>query len=237
MSGDEEPPPEVHHYEDRGQVPWDIQNYWSQRYDLFSKYDDGVWLTDDAWFGVTPEPVATKIADQIASSAPPDRKVLVDAFAGAGGNTIAFALSGHWKRVYAIEKDPAVLRCAQHNAKVYGVADKITWFQGDCFEIIKSQLKDLAPYSVLFASPPWGGPGYRSASVFDLRTMEPYSLNTLYMEFSLFTPYVILYLPRTSDLNQLAGMVKNDSPAPVMHYCMRGASKALCIFYGGFQLF
>lgn len=27
MSGDEEPPPEVHHYEDRGQVPWDIQKY------------------------------------------------------------------------------------------------------------------------------------------------------------------------------------------------------------------
>lgn len=82
MSGDEEPPPEVHHYEDRGQVPWDIQkygfsdgffflsqssqltlfySYWSQRYDLFSKYDDGVWLTDDAWFGVTPEPVATYV--------------------------------------------------------------------------------------------------------------------------------------------------------------------------------
>ncbi|KAL4922885.1 RNA cap guanine-N2 methyltransferase-domain-containing protein [Aspergillus aurantiobrunneus] len=237
MSGDEEPPPGVHHYENRGQVPWDIQNYWSQRYDIFSKYDDGVWLTDDAWFGVTPEPVATKIANQIAHSAPPDRKVLVDAFAGAGGNTIAFALSGHWKRIYAIEKEPAALRCAQHNAKVYGISDKITWFLGDCFEIIKSQLKDLAPYSVLFASPPWGGPGYRSASVFDLRTMEPYSLSTLYTEFSLFSPYIILYLPRTSDLNQLAGMVQDNAPAPVMHYCMRGASKALCIFYGGFQLF
>ncbi|KAL4752732.1 hypothetical protein BDW72DRAFT_170438 [Aspergillus terricola var. indicus] len=236
MSGDEEPPLEVHHYENRGQVPWDIQNYWSQRYDLFSKYDDGIWLTDDAWFGVTPEPVATKIAEQVARASPPERKILVDVFAGAGGNTIAFARSGHWKRVYAIEKDPATLRCAQHNAEVYGVADKITWFQGNCFDVLKSQLRDLAPYSVLFASPPWGGPGYRSESVFDLRTMEPYSLNILYTEFSLFTQYVILYLPRTSDLNQLAAMVKNDGPVPVMHYCMRGASKALCIFYGGFRL-
>jgi hypothetical protein len=33
-------------------------SYWAQRYRIFSKYDDGVWLTDDAWFGVTPEPVA-----------------------------------------------------------------------------------------------------------------------------------------------------------------------------------
>jgi trimethylguanosine synthase len=81
----------------------------------------------------------------------------VDTFAGAGGNSIAFARSGHWKRVYAIEKNPAVLKCAQHNAEIYGVADKITWFLGDCFEILKSKLKDLAPYSVIFASPPWGG--------------------------------------------------------------------------------
>ena len=34
------------------------QRYYAQRYNLFSKYDDGVWLTDEAWFEVTPEPVA-----------------------------------------------------------------------------------------------------------------------------------------------------------------------------------
>lgn len=102
----------------------------------------------------------------MASSAPADRMVLVDAFAGAGGNSIAFALSGRWKRVYAIEKNPAVLQCAKHNAKIYGVADQITWFEGDCFEIIKNQLMDLAPYSVLFASPPWGG-GLYAPSIFE----------------------------------------------------------------------
>lgn len=99
----------------------------------------------------------SKIAADLANSAPADRSILVDAFAGAGGNTIAFAKSGKWKRVYAIEKNPAVLQCAKHNAKIYGVDDKITWFEGDCFEILKKQLKDLAPYSVIFASPPWGG--------------------------------------------------------------------------------
>ncbi|KKK12346.1 hypothetical protein P175DRAFT_0501308 [Aspergillus ochraceoroseus IBT 24754] len=237
MSGDEEEaPPEVHHYEHRGEVPWDIQNYWAQRYDIFSRYDEGIWLTDDAWFGVTPELISMKIALQIADAASSDRKVLVDAFAGAGGNTIAFARSGRWKRVYAIEKNPAVLKCAQHNAKIYGVEDKITWFLGDCFDVIKTHLKDLGPYSVLFASPPWGGPGYRSASVFDLQTMEPYSLEHLYTEYSAFTKDVVLYLPRTSDLNQLAQIVQGNTKVPVMHYCIRGASKALCIFYGNFQL-
>lgn len=229
-------PPEVHHYEHIEDVPWDIQNYWAQRYKIFSKYDDGIWLTDDAWFGVTPEPVANKIAEHIANSAPAGRSILIDAFGGAGGNTIAFAKSGKWKRVYAIEKNHAVLQCAKHNAKVYGVENKITWFEGDCFEILKNQLKDLAPYAVIFASPPWGGPGYRSDHIFDLRAMEPYSLSKLYNEFSVFTEHMVLYLPRTSDVRQLAKLVKDDQKATVMHYCMEGASKALCIFYGGYSM-
>lgn len=99
----------------------------------------------------------SQIATQLAEGAPAGRSILVDAFAGAGGNTIAFAKTGKWRRVYAIEKDPATLQCAKHNAKIYGVADKITWFQGDCFDILRNQLAELAPYSVLFASPPWGG--------------------------------------------------------------------------------
>lgn len=76
MSDPDEAPPEVHHYNSRAEVPWDIQkyvsssspagtanprSYWHQRHKLFSKYDQGVWLTDDAWFGVTPEPVAESV--------------------------------------------------------------------------------------------------------------------------------------------------------------------------------
>lgn len=51
-------PDGVHHYQDIAEVPWDLQKYYSQRYSIFSKYDDGIWMTDDTWFGVTPEPVA-----------------------------------------------------------------------------------------------------------------------------------------------------------------------------------
>lgn len=131
--------------------------YFAQRHTLFSKYDEGVLLTDSAWFGVTPEPIATRIASDIASATPPEKKILIDVFAGAGGNTIAFAASGRWMRVYAIEKDEATLECAKRNAEVYGVSDKITWFLGDCFELLKGQLKELGKWSVIFGSPPWGG--------------------------------------------------------------------------------
>lgn len=82
---------------------------------------------------------------------------MIDCFAGVGGNTIAFARSGRWKRVYAIEKDEYTVMCGKHNARLYGVDGLISWIHGDCFEVIKNQLAPLSPHSVVFASPPWGG--------------------------------------------------------------------------------
>jgi trimethylguanosine synthase len=32
--------------------------YFHQRYNIFNFYDYDIRMTDDAWFGVTPEPVA-----------------------------------------------------------------------------------------------------------------------------------------------------------------------------------
>lgn len=201
-------------------------------------------MTHDAWFGVTHESVAHKIAQHVAQSAPKDRAVVLDPFCGVGGNTIALALSGHWKRVYAIEKDPATLACARHNAEIYGVADKITWFEGDCFAILG--LKDgkedetalaalIKRHGVIFASPPWGGPAYGDTEVFDAELMEPYSLSHLHDSFSRICDHVALYLPRTSDLQQVARKVKSNRKVQVVHYCTRGASRALCVYYGGWE--
>lgn len=112
-------------------------------------------MTEDAWFGVTPEPIANKIAAHIAESAPKEKTVIVDAFAGVGGNAIALARSGRWERVFAIEKDARTLKCAKHNAEIYGVSNKIFWLNADCFDAINrfSGQKNV----VVFASPPWGG--------------------------------------------------------------------------------
>ena len=69
---------------------------------------------------------------QIACSAHlPSGPVLIDLFAGAGGNSIAFAASGRWERVIAVERDAATLACAQTNARVYGVAAYVTFVLGD----------------------------------------------------------------------------------------------------------
>ena len=97
------------------------------------------------------------IAGHIAKATSADKVILIDCFAGVGGNVIAFARSERWKRVYAIEKDPRVLACARHNAEIYGVQDKITWYEGDCFEILRNELAEICNHSIFFASPPWGG--------------------------------------------------------------------------------
>ncbi len=90
------------------------------------------------------------------ADAPTERRVLIDVFAGAGGNSIAFARSGRWDRVYAIEQQATLLECARHNARLYEVEDRITWIHGDCFRVLENELRRVEN-AVLFASPPWGG--------------------------------------------------------------------------------
>lgn len=98
-----------------------------------------------------------KIAEHLAKILPPEKTILIDAFAGAGGNSIAFALSGRFKQIFAIEKDPEVIKCAKHNAEIYGVKNKIFFVNKDCFEILPKQYKKTGQNAVIFASPPWGG--------------------------------------------------------------------------------
>lgn len=229
--------------------------YFSQRYSIFSWYDEGIYLTDDAWFGVTPEPVAKSVSQffgalprfscshsQVAQdirSHWPDKDTVIDVFAGAGGNAIAFALAGHWSRIIAIERDASTLACAQHNASVNGIdPGTITWVHGDSFEymeLLRHRPEQLHPdlrvdksSTALFASPPWGGPGYRTDQVFDLQTMEPYNLAQLQGAYEYLDH--ALYLPRTSDIRHLAKLAPEDQKIEVVQYCMEGASKAMVAY-------
>lgn len=183
------------------------------------------------------------IARHIAGAAPANKAILIDCFAGVGGNVIAFAQSERWERVYAIEKDPRALACAKHNAEIYGVGDSISWYEGDCFDVLRNELAGIGQYSIIFASPPWGGkptllrlsrreavltiagPGYRSDKVFSLAKMQPYTLTALLHHFRQSTEDIALYLPRTSDIRQLANESLAGKKTTVMHYCMEGASK------------
>ncbi|KAF2470439.1 trimethylguanosine synthase [Lindgomyces ingoldianus] len=233
-----EAPPEdgpIHQWTSQDEFPARLKKYWWQRQSIWDRYDQGIWMTEDAWFGVTPEPIANKIAAHVAESAPKEKNILIDAFAGVGGNAIAFARQGRWDQVFAFEKDPDALKCARHNAEIYGVDKKIVWVKGDCLSEISRRFNGQKDNIVLFASPPWGGVEYGDEDVFDLSKMEPYSLEFLYEKFNKYSSSTILYLPRNSDLNQIAKYAPESKKLEVAHYCIRGASKALCVYFGDFD--
>ena len=76
------------------------------------------------------------------------------------------------------------------------------------------------------------GPGYKDAEVFDLTWMQPYSLRYMFARFGRLTKSMAFYLPRTSDLGQIAECVEDGETAQVVHYCTDGGSRALCAYLG-----
>lgn len=88
--------------------------------------------------------------------------------------------------------------------------------------------------------------------MFDLSLMLPYNLDALYKKFSKLSKHIVLYLPRNSDLNQIARYAPGGKKVEVAHYCVLGASKvselcfddyhhtnmctqALCVYFGDFD--
>lgn len=121
--------------------------YWLKRYVLFSRYDSGIRLDRESWFSVTPETVAIAAAQRCRCD------LIVDAFCGAGGNSIQFAQT--CERVIAVDIDPLKIEMARHNATIYGLAERIEFVCGDFL-----QLSEALRADVVFLSPPWGGPEY-----------------------------------------------------------------------------
>ncbi|KAJ8291548.1 Trimethylguanosine synthase [Rhodotorula toruloides] len=144
-------------------LPDELEKYWAQRYRLFSLFDEGCEMDREGWYSVTPENIAAQIAERCRCG------VVVDAFCGVGGNAIQFAFT--CERVIALDVSPVRLACAAHNARIYGVADRITFVLADWVHWTKEyverlqrgEVKDEDKVEVVFLSPPWGGVDYLSA--------------------------------------------------------------------------
>ena len=91
----------------------------------------------------------------------------------------------------AIDIDPIKVKYARHNAQVYGVEDHIEFIVGDYRQIVPH----LKAVDVVFLCPPWGGPDYLKANVFDVEKMEikayPFIVSKLYA--CLFESCFLLY--------------------------------------------
>jgi len=198
----------------------DIAKYWAQRYRLFSRFDDGIKMDKEGWFSVTPERIAKHIAERCRCD------LIIDAFCGVGGNAIQFAFT--CERVIAIDIDPVKITLAHHNATVYGVEDRIEFIVGDYMKLIPHLKAD-----VVFLSPPWGGPDYVSAEVFDIKTMITLDGVHVFEETKSITENITYFMPRNADVEQLSLLASPNGNVEIEQNFLNKKLKTITAYYGG----
>ncbi|XP_061652575.1 trimethylguanosine synthase isoform X4 [Phyllopteryx taeniolatus] len=201
-----------------------LAKYWAQRYRLFSRFDEGIKLDREGWFSVTPEKIAEHIALRVESSFP-NTQLIIDAFCGVGGNAIQFALTG--KRVLAVDIDPVRLDLARHNAAVYGVAHQMEFLLGDFLQLAPRLCGD-----VVFLSPPWGGPDYVTAEVFDIQTMmDPDGVQIFHLAKQI-SDNIVYFLPRNTDMDQIASLAGPGGKVEVEQNFLNNKLKTVTAYFG-----
>ncbi|KAG6810473.1 hypothetical protein H0H92_011708 [Tricholoma furcatifolium] len=245
----------VPHYTDASEVPEGLQKYFAQRERYFSKYSvpPGCLLDQEGWYSVTPELVADQIAERCRCD------TILDAFCGVGGNAIAFAKT--CQRVIALDTSPVRLALARHNAQIYGVADRIEFVLADYIAFAKAYVNLPRTHldrniDVVFLSPPWGGPSYLfgtlSPSVendttsehpsYSLSSIQPLHGAELFKLTRKITPNVAYYLPRNTQLDEIANLLEDTDPeksiessehVEVEEEWMGSKLKALTCYFGG----
>nr|GMD82928.1 Trimethylguanosine synthase [Ipomoea batatas] len=200
-----------------------VEKYWLQRFNLFSKYDEGIKMDEEGWFSVTPEEIAARQADRCFGGA-----VVIDGFTGVGGNAIQFAAKCN--HVIAIDIDPKKIEMARNNARIYGVEEYIDFLIGDFFQ--------LAPFlkgDIVFLSPPWGGPTYKLRSTYTLNLLKPKDGYSLFHAAQNITPNIMMYLPRNVDLLQVEQLSWLSSPPlqiQIEENVLHGYVKGITVYFG-----
>ncbi|CAB3386854.1 Hypothetical predicted protein [Cloeon dipterum] len=197
-----------------------LLKYWSRRYQLFSKFDGGIQLDQESWFSVTPEEIAKHVAERCRQC-----DVVVDAFCGAGGNTIQFALN--CRRVIAVDIDPAKILLAANNARVYGVQDKIEFICADFMQVAASLKADA-----IFLSPPWGGPDYTQKQVFNLEDLSCVDAKEMFKVAKAVSENVVMYMPRNTNRKQLMSLAGVGNLVEIEQSVFRGKVVALTAYFG-----
>lgn len=167
----------------------ELVRFYKRRYELFHNYDAGFRMDAGGWFSVTPEAIARRQAQRCGLT---KRDLVVDGFAGCGGNVIQFAVyAGH---VVAVDNDRLRITLAEHNARVRGVARAVSFIHANFMDGI------AVDADVVFMSPPWGGLGYDRSTPFDPESLQPPASVLLRRARGLGAPrLVVLFLPRNVD--------------------------------------
>jgi len=117
------------------------ENYNNLKYDI-----EGLWsitLPDDA------EIISNIILNDNNNN---NDKILIDAMASIGGNTISFAK--FFKNIISIEINEIRYNILKNNLECYNI-NNVTIINDNCINKLNID------YDIIFFDPPWGGPGYK----------------------------------------------------------------------------
>lgn len=209
-----------------------LYKYYMQRYNLFTRYDDGILLDDESWYSVTPENIAEHISDRIHKSLGDGQHLILDGFCGVGGNLIQFARSSPFTRVIGCDIVPDRIRMAKHNSKIYGVEHQCEFILGDFMDIMQT-LKDQRVDAV-FLSPPWGGIEYQAQYSYSLSSMTPDGYDLVKICRKNITNNIAFLMPRNTDLEELRSvLLDRDHPEFEVEHNMVGAkTKTITAYFG-----
>ena len=193
--------------------PRPSKKWWLRRLHIWSRFGGGRIAMpaplagadpDEIWFSTTPERAALGVARRAlelaagaggtggaASAAPTAPFVVLDLFAGVGGNAVAFARQAGVRAVLAVERDPARCAAIRRNAEAYGVGARVRVVCGCAVAALRrkaaagagaagvagagagvaagSEGEDddaeaaalLRDASIVCAAPPWGGADHK----------------------------------------------------------------------------
>lgn len=200
-------------------------SYYMRRHKLFSKYDEGIKLNNEQWHSVTPEKVAKQVASRTAQVYPNSRHV-IDAFGGAAGNTIQFALNESFSRVGYVEMNPEVFDLATNNARIYDVDQNIDFVQCNFFDYECEKDENI----VIFASPPWGGTDYKNSEIWDMHAAKP-SIPSILEHARKITPNICIFLPRNTSEEDLRSLRQSNESLLIEYLYLAGYCQGLCAYF------
>ena len=210
----------------------ELLKYYYQRYNLFSKFDEGIRLDDESWFSVTPENIARHIAERFLKSLGDKHLLIVDGFCGVGGNLIQFALSSPHVRVIGCDNCLDRLKMAKHNAEIYGVSHQCEFLHGDFMSIMPSM--QVGRIDGLFLSPPWGGVDYKEIKKYSLNNMTPNGFELVRMCRKYMTNNIAFLMPRNIDIDEVRKhLLDKENREFEMEQNMVGSKiKTVTIYFG-----
>ena len=106
--------------------------------------------------------------------------------------------------------------------------DRIEFIIGDFFDIVPN----LVTADVIFLSPPWGGPEYFHADVFDIQKMIPMDGIKIFNEALQITENIAYFVPKNTNVDQLVSLAGPGGQVEIEQNLLNTKLKTVTAYYG-----